>query len=345
MSFASDNWAPVHPAIMSAVVAANEGLSQAYGEDGWTEDAQAAICATFETECAAFLVPTGTAANCLGLAALTPPWGAILAHEGAHIVTSEAGGPEFFTGGARVLSLPGAHGKISAETLAETLDAYPRSRAHALQPMVISITQPTENGTVYTAEEIAALADLAHGRGLKLHMDGARFANACVALGVSAAELSWRAGVDALSFGATKNGALSCDAVIAFDPEAAAQLPHLRMRAGALESKHRFLAAQMCAYLNEGLWLSLAGHANTIAASLAAGLSAAGFTIAHPPQANQVFASLPATARAALQGAEIRFYPWPRAGAGKEGLCRFVASWANTADDVERAVEVARAAG
>jgi threonine aldolase len=344
MSFASDNWAPAHPAILAAVAAANEGMSPAYGEDGWTEDAHALLCAAFETECAAFLVPTGSAANGLSLAALTPPWGAILAHERAHVVTSEAGGPEFHTGGARVIGLSGAHGKLSVDALSAALEAFPRTRVHSLQPMAVSITQPTETGALYTAEEVAAIADLAHERGLKLHMDGARFANACAALGASPAELSWRAGVDGLSFGATKNGALSCDAVIAFDPDAAAQLPHLRMRAGLLESKHRFLAAQMCAYLNDGLWLSLAGHANEIAQRLASGFAAAGFEIVHPAQANQVFADLPMTVQAALEGADIGFYPWPRAS--KEGgTCRFVASWANTADDVERTVEVARAAG
>lgn len=341
MSFASDNWAPAHPAILAAVVAANEGQSAAYGLDPLTEAAERALHAAFETECAVFLVPTGTGANGLALAALTPPWGAVLAHTQAHIVRSECGGPEFFTGGARAIGLPGAHGKLTPETLAAELDRYPCSRAHGMQPRTLSLTQATDFGTLYTAKETSALAELAHDRGLKVHMDGARLANACAALGKNLAELTWRAGVDALSFGATKNGAMACEAVIVFDPEAADSVPYRRMRAGHLLSKHRWLAAQMTAFLKDDLWLDLAAHANSIAAQLGASFTAAGFAPMHPVEANQIFVALPPVVQTALRGAEVAFHPWEPAG--PDG-CRFVASWSNTMEEVERVRALARAA-
>lgn len=341
MSFASDNWAPAHPAILAAMVAANEGLSPAYGLDPLTEAAERALHALFETECAVFLVPTGTGANGLALAALTPPWGAVFAHTRAHVVRSECGGPEFFTGGARAIGLPGAHGKLAPDTLAAEIARHPRSRAHGMQPRTLSLTQATDFGTLYTAEETSALAGLAHAQGLKVHMDGARLANACAALGKSPAELTWRAGIDALSFGATKNGAMACEAVIVFDPEAAESLPYRRMRAGHLLSKHRWLAAQMVAFLKDNLWLDLATHANAIAAQLGASFATAGFPPLHPVESNQIFVSLPPVVQTALSGADVGFHPWEPAGV--DG-CRFVASWSNTLEEVERVATLARAA-
>lgn len=335
MSFASDNAAPAHPAFLAAIAAANEGTSPSYGDDAWTARAHALLCETFETQCAMFLVPTGTAANALSLAAMTPPWGAVFAHAHAHVVEDEAGAPEFYTGGARLLQMTGAHAKLDAEALAREAAKYPRSWVHGAQPFAVTITQASEAGGAYTPEETAAIARVAHANGYKLHMDGARFANACAHLGAAPAELSWRAGVDALSFGATKNGAIGCEAIVAFDPDVAAQLPHLRKRAGHLLSKHRYAAAQMCAYLEDGLWLRLAAHANAIAARLAEGFTRAGFALLHPVEANEVFVSLPPAAQTALSGAGIGFYPWAVDG---EGACRFVASWANREDDADAVI-------
>lgn len=341
MSFASDNAAPAHPAMLAALAAANEGVMASYGADEWTQRAERLICETFETECAVFLLATGTAANALSLAALTPPWGAVFAHAHSHVVEDEAGAPEFYTAGARLLTLPGDHARIAPETLAREAGKYSRDWVHGAQPFAVTITQSSEAGTCYAPEDIAEIARICRAHGLKLHMDGARFANACAALKKSPAELTWRAGVDVLSFGATKNGAFACEAIVAFDPDAAAQLPHLRKRAGHLFSKHRWLGAQMCAYLSDGLWLSLAAHANGIAAHLGEGLRAGGLRLLHPVEANEVFVALPATARAALEGADIGFHTWEADG---PDAVRLVAAWSSTRDEADRVIALCRAA-
>lgn len=332
--FASDNAAPAHPAIMAALAAANAGLSPSYGADAWTARAEALLRETFETDCAVLLVPTGTAANALSLAALVPPWGAVIAHRHAHIVQDEAGAPEFYTGGAKVLLVDGPASKIEPAALDAEASRYDRAWVHGAQPFAVSISQASESGAVYTPQEIAALSAVCRARGLKLHMDGARFANALARTGARAGDLTWRAGVDVLSFGATKNGALAAEAVVCFDAEAARALPHLRKRAGHLLSKHRYVAAQMAAYLEEGLWLSLAAHANAMAEALAAALSDAGAAIVHPVEANAVFARLAPGQSAALRAAGVAFHPWAPDGPGAH---RFVCAWSTTAEDIAHA--------
>jgi threonine aldolase len=330
--FASDNAAPAHPAILDALARANTGIAPSYGADDWTKRAEALLRETFETDCAVLLVATGTAANALSLASLTPPWGAVITHRHAHIAEDEAGAPEFYMGGAKLLLVDGAHGKIAPDALGTETSKHSRQWVHGAQPFAVSISQATETGAVYTPAEIAALSDVCRTAGLKLHMDGARFANAVASTGATPAELSWKAGVDVLSFGATKNGALCAEAIVCFDPAAAAQLPHLRKRAGHLFSKHRVLGAQMAAYLEGGLWLELARHANARARDLADVLVKAGGVLAHPVEANEVFVKLDAASAATLRSAGAAFHAWATDGAD---IFRFVASWATSDADID----------
>ncbi len=335
MNFASDTTAPVHPRILHAIAAANFGSAPSYGADEFTQRAEAAIRDLFETDCALFFVATGGAANGLALSALTPSWGCVLACAHAHILADEGNGPEFYTGGARTIGIPAEHGKLASARLAETIGQFPADFVHGPQPRTLSITQATESGTVYSEDEIWALAEIARLSGLAIHMDGARFANAVVRLGVSPADLTWRAGVDALSLGGSKNGALALEAVILFDPggrnqRAATALPFLRKRAGQLIAKHRFFAAQMEAWLAEGLWLSLARHANDSADILAAGFAASGRMPIHPVEANEVFVRLTPAEAASLRDVGASFYPWSADG---PDAYRFVTSWASSPED------------
>jgi len=335
MSFASDNAAPVHPAILAAMTAANHATAPSYGADPWTKAVEAKLSALFETDCAVLLVATGTAANALALSALTPPWGAVIAHRHAHIVEDEACAPEFFTGGARLLLADGPHAKLTPQAVADEADRYSRAWVHGAQPFAVSITQASESGACYRPEEIAAIAEVCRARGLALHMDGARFANAVAFTGAAPADLSWRAGVNMLSFGATKNGAMAVEAVLSFGADAQRALPHLRKRAGHLISKHRYLGAQMLAYLEDGLWLRLAAHANAMAARLAAGLTQRGRSLLHPVEANEVFALLAPGDRERLERIGALCYSWPADGPQAH---RFVCAWSTTAVEVEAAL-------
>lgn len=330
--FASDNAAPAHPAVLEALARANTGAAPSYGADEWTKRAEALLRETFETDCTVLLVATGTAANALSLAALTLPWGAVITHRRAHIVEDEAGAPEFYTGGAKLLLIDGDHGKITPGALKAEAGKYARQWVHGAQPFAVSISQATESGTVYTPGEVDALSEVCRSSGLKLHMDGARFANALVSTNATPADLTWKAGVDMLSFGATKNGALCVEAIVCFDAAAATQLPHLRKRAGQLFSKHRVLGAQMAAYLEGGLWLDLARHSNAMARSLSDVLVKAGGELAHPVDANEVFARLDEKAASALRAAGAAFHPWATDGAD---VYRFVASWATGDADID----------
>jgi threonine aldolase len=320
-AFLSDNAAGVSPAILEAIVRANDGAAPAYGSDALTQSLKGRFEAFFEHELEFFLVGTGTAANALALAALCPPWGAVYCHEEAHVAVDECGAPELFTGGAKLLPLPGRDGKL---TLAALQGAHARFRIgdqHQAQPAAVSLSQSTEAGTVYRPDEIAAIAGWAHGGGLKVHMDGARFANAAVGMGCAPADITWRAGVDILSFGATKNGALAAEAVVVFDPMLGRELPFRRKRAGHLFSKSRYFAAQFHAYLDDGLWRRNAEHANRMASRLASGLDRiAGVSIAHPVEANEVFVRLPADLAAALRKQDFLFHDWPSAGPGGRRL-------------------------
>ncbi len=343
MNFSSDNAAGVSPQIMAALTAANEGHAMAYGDDSITRAAEAAFTELFERELAVFPVATGTAANALALSALTPPWGQIYCHRNAHIEEDEAGAPELFSGGAKLALLDGDHGKIALETLADTIAAAGFGVQHHSQPSALSLTQATEAGTVYQPRETAALAAIAHEAGLAVHMDGARFANALVHLGCRPAEATWKAGVDVLSFGATKNGAMAAEAVIFFDPDAAADFLYRRKRGGHLFSKMRYLSAQLVAYLRDGHWLQNAGHANACAATLSQGLAAlTGAHLVHPVQANEIFVHLPGAVLAALEAGGVGFHRWGPAETADGGQARFVCAFNTEPGDVDRALQIAQ---
>lgn len=353
MNFTSDNSVGASPQILAAILAANAGTEDAYGADGHSRRAETLLSEVFERDVAAFLVATGTAANALALGLLAPPWGAVFCHEEAHIIDDECNAPEFFTAGAKLVGVAGVGGKITPAGLEQVLARYPRGLVKAAQPAALSLSQVTEAGTVYSPSEIDALGALAHAHGLAVHMDGARFANAVAALGCGAADMSWKAGVDVLSFGATKNGALACEAVVVFDKARAASLPFQRKRAGHTLSKGRFLGAQMCAYLKEGHWLSLAQHANAMAVRLADGLDAVpSLRLAWPRQANELFVILPAKTDARLRAAGFRYHPWSSLSlpegeriAPGEVLARLVASYATREEDVDRLIAAAAATG
>jgi len=310
MNFASDNTAGVAPEILTAITRVNEGNALAYGNDAWTKRVERRFSELFEREVAVFLVPTGTAANALALAHLTPPWGAVLCHAESHIATDECGAPEFFGGGIKLVGLPGEACKIAPATLETALAQGQWGGPHHVTPAVLSLSQATEAGTVYRPEEVQRLAEIAHARGLVLHLDGARLANALAQLNVSPGQTTWHAGVDALSFGATKGGALGAEAVLFFDPTRAVGMSERRKRGGHLISKHRFIAAQMEAYLADELWLKLARRANSMADRLASQLASAGFTPVWPVEANEVFIMLPLQVQKRLQTAGANFYPW-----------------------------------
>jgi threonine aldolase len=307
MNFASDNAAPVAPAILDALAEANRGYARGYGNDDWTRAVERRFGEIFERQVAAFLLPTGTAANALALAQVAPPWGVVLCHSESHIATDECGAPEFF-GHGKLVGVTGEAGKITHEGLQAALAGYGGHSPHEMIPAVLSISQATEAGTVYRTTEIATLAEIARQRSLALHMDGARFANALVRLNATPAEMTWRCGVDVLSFGATKGGALGAEAVIFFDPAAAAFFGERRKRGGHLLSKHRFIAAQLLAYLAEDRWLTLARHANAMADKLADGLTAIGLRPVWPVDANLVFVVLPRPLEAKLRAAGASYY-------------------------------------
>ena len=312
MNFASDNVAGIAPEILAAIEAANHGAAMPYGADDITRRLEQRFAEVFEHPVAVFPLATGTAANALALACLASPWGAIYCHEKAHIATDECGAPEFFTGGAKLVTCPGEHGKLTPETLGGKIAGA--GRVHQVQPAVLSITQETEAGTVYRPDEIAALSGLARHHGLALHMDGARFANAVAGLDCSPAAITWRAGVDVLSFGATKNGALAAEAVVFFDPAKADAIGFRRKRAGHLLSKLRFVGAQLEAYLAGDLWLRNARHANAMAARLGSGLACLpGARLLHPIDGNEVFVELTETAIERLASAGFGFYRWREA--------------------------------
>ncbi len=351
MDFSSDNAAGASPAVMAALAAANTGGAPAYGTDASTREAERRLTDLFERDVATFLVGTGTAANALALAALVPPGGGVFCHAEAHVIEDEAGAPEFYTGGAQLIGIPGFGGKMTPDALTETLGRFPRGVVHRVQPAALSLSQATECGTVYSLEEIAALAAVAHDIGLAVHMDGARFANALVTLDATAAAMTWRAGIDVLSLGATKNGTLACEAVVFFDPARAADFGFRRKRAGQLWSKGRFLGAQMNGYLAHDHWLHLARHANRAAARLAAGLAAIpGVRCPWPRGANEIFAVLPRSADAALKAAGARYYEWSprslapgdRPSAG-EVFARFVCAFTTADADVDRCVAIVAA--
>jgi threonine aldolase len=349
VNFASDNTAPIAPDILSAIAKANEGFAIGYGNDDWTARVTSRFCEVFARDVALFMVPTGTAANALALAHVAPPWGAVLCHEESHIAIDECGAPEFFGGGLKLVGLPGEAGKISAETLLGALERGPWGGPHHVQPIALSLTQATEAGTLYRLEDLRQLTALAHSRGLLVHLDGARFANALARLDVTPAAATWEAGIDILSLGATKGGALAAEAVVFFDPSRAAGMAERRKRGGQLLSKHRFIAAQFEAFLADDLWLKLARHANGMADRLAQGLAGAGTKPVWPVEANEVFVFLEEKIDARLRAAGGTYYPWKSQGlppgiAPAQGstLVRLVTSFATRAQEVDCFIEIVR---
>ena len=336
MNFTSDNCHGVSPEILDAIARANAGSAASYGDDPVTSRLASRFAELFEREVAAYPVITGSAANALALSTLVPPHGAILCHEASHILTDECGAVEMFTHGARLVGLPGRDGKLWPDGVEAALARFEKGSVHHAQPAALGITNASEMGTVYRPDEIAALSRLAKANGLMLHMDGARFANALAAQGCTPAELTWRAGVDALSFGATKNGAMAAEAVVFFDPALARDFEYRRKKAGHLLSKMRFVSAQLEAYLEGGLWLANARHANAQAARLGRALHG---RLAFPVEANEVFARLPVATAAGLRDAGARFYDWTRPEDGTV-LVRLVTSFATRDEDVARFVEM-----
>ncbi len=325
--FKSDNTAPAAPEILEAIAAVNHGYARGYGDDEWSARLDERFSVLFERPVRVFPVATGTAANTLALATLVPPYGAILTHEEGHIVRDECGAPEFMTGGARLILMSGTGAKVTPYAIENAIAANPSS-VHTVQPRALSITQATELGTVYTPGEVQHLSAVAQARGLIVHMDGARFANAVASLGCSPAEITWRAGVDVLSFGATKNGALTAEAVVFFDPEKVADFEFRRKRAGHLLSKMRFVSAQLLAYLENDLWLRLASRANSLAKRLG---NAAGSVLMHPVEANEVFVRIGDRGAARLREQGFEFYDWGAVGSGE---ARLVVSWDQPEEDV-----------
>lgn len=340
MNFCSDNASGAHPKVLEALAAANAGSRMPYGNDDLTRAVERKFADLFEHDCAVFLVGTGTAANALALSALVPPYGAVFCHPGAHINQDECGAPEFFTGGAKLLTIDGPHGRIAVPALEAAIAASGIGVVHHAQAAAISLTQATEAGTVYRAEEMGALAEVGRRHCLAMHVDGARFANALISLRCSPADLTWRIGVDVLSFGASKNGTLAAEAIVFFDHAKAASLGFRRKRAGHLWSKMRFLAAQMDAYLSDELWLANARHANQQATALAKGLAAVpGAKIEHPVEANAVFVTLPERVIAGLEADGFGFYRW--LGPGTQ-LLRLVTAFDTAAEAVDGLVKRAR---
>lgn len=335
MRFLSDNAASVCPEIMQAVIDANVATDRAYDGDPWSERLDAVFSDFFGTPARVFAVGSGTAANALALSLLVPPFGAVVCHREAHIEVDECGAPEFFTGGAKLILCEGAHAKLSPATVDAGLAAL-RGDVHQVQARALSLTQASEYGCVYRPDEISALAAYAKRRGWRVHMDGARFANALVHLGCHPGDTTWRAGVDVLSFGATKNGGMGAEAVVLFDPELAAELPFRRKRAGQMPSKGRFRAAELLAYVETGAWERNARAANAGARVLA---EAAGARLRHPVEANELFVDI-GDAGERLRAAGFSFYDWGDAGSGE---ARFVVSWDQPAEDIAALAAALRA--
>ena len=345
MNFRSDNEAGAHPLIIAAVGRAfASGSPAAFGEDECTRRVEQRFREVFDKpDLLAFPVITGTVANALSLACCAPPWGAVYCHPTAHIGVDEANALQFYTSGAKLCLIDGPSGKIDPDDLAKALAQPVYGVVHHPQPAAVSITQATECGTVYKPEEIAAIATLAHRQGLKLHMDGARFANALSFVGCTPAELSWKARVDVMSFGATKNGTLGVDAVIFFDVALAGEFTFRCKRGGHLISKMQLLSAQLDAYLTDGLWLANARHANVMARRLASGLtSLTGTQLLYPVDANEIFVVLPEQMHDALRAAGALYHPWPYSMG--EGVFRLVTAFDTDPAEVDRFLAIAKTA-
>lgn len=332
MNFGSDTTAPAHPLVLQALADANSGTEPSYGGDAATMRLRESLARTFGTEDFNFwITASGTASNALALSCFCPPTGAILCHEEAHIERDERGAPEFFSGGGKLRLLPGSGAKIDPQALETAIAGNSPDFVHETPLHVLSLTNLTECGLAYSPHEVEAFAGKAKAAGLVVHLDGARFGNALAGTGASPAEMSWKAGVDVLTFGLTKTGAMGCEIILLFGAarEKAAELRTRAKRSGHMPPKMRFLAAQAEAMLAGGLWLELAGHANAMARMLAEGFEAQGFRLAYPCEGNEVFAVVPPDVAEKLKAAGCAFYAWPG------GSSRFVCSWASTEKDVK----------
>jgi threonine aldolase len=327
MRFLSDNTGTASPEILAALTEANHGLVGAYGNDPWTRRLDECLSAYFGAPVRAFPVATGTAANSISLATLSPSYGVIFAHEEAHIANDECGAPGFFSAGAQLSLLQGPDGKVTQEVFAAALEAHPVS-VHTTQPAALALSQATELGTTYRPEELSALCKLAHDRGLKVQMDGARFANSVAFLDCHPGDITWRAGIDVLSFGATKNGALTAEAVVFFNLDVVRDFELRRKQSGHLLSKSRYVSAQLLAYVESGVWLRNARRTNALARKIG---RAASELLMHPVEANEVFLSLGEERKQTLRQAGFEFYDW---GAASTGQTRFVVSWDQREEDV-----------
>ncbi|NQU59902.1 MAG: low specificity L-threonine aldolase [Rhodospirillales bacterium] len=338
MNFASDNITGAAPEIIAAIQAANGGALMPYGNDDVTHAAEAKVASIFETEADVFFVATGTASNALALSVMTPPTGAVFCHLGAHLNDTECGAPEFFSGGAKLLPINGADGKFTAEDLNSAIAASGVGNIHHAQAAAVSITQATETGSLYSLDEVTAISKVCKTHSLKLHMDGSRFANAVAAMGCSAADLTWKAGVDVLSFGATKNGALTAEAVVLFDRSLSKEFGFRRKRGGHLFSKMRLLAAQMDAYVSDDLWLKNARQANANAARMADGLDTIdGIEQSQSVQANILFPRMPRPVIDGLKADGFGFYE-----RGGKDVIRLVLAFDTRAEDIDAFIEAAR---
>ncbi len=344
MNFASDNSGPVPPQVLEALARVNEGYAMAYGADPEMDVVRARLREVFEApEAAVYLVATGTAANSLALATLGSPWQTVFCTPVAHIHQDECNAPEFYSGGAK-LTLVGDGDKMTPADLRAAIEAEETRGVHGPQRGPVSLTQVTERGTLYTLGELTALTDVARAYGLPVHMDGARFANALSALGCTAAEMTWKAGIDAVSFGGTKNGLMGAEAVIFFDPDKAWEFELRRKRGAHLFSKHRYLSAQMSAYLQDDLWLDLAARANANCARLVAGLD--GAELAHPAQANMAFPRLTRATHRRLHEAGAIYHIWDGTLEGDDPeellTARLVCDWSLPEAEIDRFCEIAR---
>jgi threonine aldolase len=343
MHFASDNWAGAHPKVAANLSRHAAGFATAYGASDLDRAVEKTFSKLFGREVAVFFVATGTAANSLSIASMARPGGVAFAHREAHLIEDECGAPEYLSGGTRLFPVDGEAGRIDPQKLDAAIKRFDPAFVHAGQPVGVSITQSTEIGTVYSLAEIETIAKISRDHGLPLHMDGARFANALVSLGTTPAEMTWKRGVDLVSFGGTKNGCWCAEALVVLDPAKAGDVPFIRKRAAQLFSKSRFIAAQFQAYFEGDLWLETARHSNAMAARLAGHFAASKkVRLAWKPDANEVFGVMTKTSVDSLQAKGAVFYPWhpPHGYAGEIGenetLCRFVTSFATSEEEVDR---------
>jgi threonine aldolase len=338
LNFRSDNESPAAQAIMNALLESNIGAAWAYGDDFWSQRLDDAFSALFETDTLVIPVSTGTAANSIALATVTPPWGTVYCHRNAHIYIDESGAPEFFGNGLRLAPIDGADGKFSADDMNRLINASEGHGVHSYIPSAVSLTQSSESGTVYQPAEIESICDAASRHNMTTHMDGARFGNAVISLGCQPADTSWRAGIQLMSFGASKNGCLAAEALLIFGrPELREKAERLRKRSGHLLSKMRFVSAQLLAYIEGGLWLDLARHANHQASRFAEAIgNHPEATLEFSTQANEVFVKWTTEGFQRLESAGISFLYWP----GRNDLARFVFSHATTAAETDRLCQV-----